>query len=193
LTLTRSSPAAIILRFANRTMSVCLLACPRAKLAARVLNCDISHARGSARNATRRDFSSRHNAQRHGSIVREPPRDRQANPPTPPPTCPPPVQRDNRSTAIFHAIISSKLTAAARTGGRAGGERSRGMPECDPRPSRKEGGGHIVAWDKKRARREEGRERGEQRWEGGGSWGRLANGIRDRKNGPRSRMNLWGT
>jgi len=111
----------------------------------------------------------------------------------PPLPAPPPVQRDNRSTAIFHAIISSKLTAAARTGGRAGGERSRGMPECDPRPSRKEGGGHIVAWDKKRARREEGRERGEQRWEGGGSWGRLANGIRDRKNGPRSRMNLWGT
>lgn len=42
--------------------------------------------------------------------------------------------RDNKSTAIFHAIISNKLTAADREEGAGGkvasGERSRGMPEC---------------------------------------------------------------
>lgn len=57
------------------------------------------------------------------------------------------------------------------------GERTRGMLEC----AGEEGERGRRGRDKKRVK---GR-RGER--------GGLANGIRDRKNGPRSRMNLWGT
>lgn len=56
------------------------------------------------------------------------------------------------------------------------GERTRGMLECAGKEREHGRGGR----DKKRVKGRRG-ERG------------LANGIRDRKNGPRSRMNLWGT